>query len=386
MITTGVTGGRWRASITPWGAIEPWDGSGRLDWYVAADDRWHVPGRSASVRQRRLDGTAVVETRLRVPRGDAVQHVYSVADGPGYTVVEITNESPLPIVVAFDRGGLCTERPVGSHPPVGIDLPSGSCSFPVGHQASVRVALAHDPSAGHLLPSDVPHAPQVTRGWTMLTERASRLVLPQPADAAAVTAARCEVALGAVPDLAADPAGFVLAAEELVRMGESVDPWIPGVAAAVEAVARRPDSDTPAVLDAAARLVHRAGERRALEDLARIGRRLAPVPVAPDEPTDDTAADIRVVSRVERRLARNGEILPAGIPSGWFGAGFEAHGLPIGVASTLSYAVRWHGERPAVLWEVSGDPVRLSAPAVDPTWQTGERTGEALWPAPTSVG
>ena len=32
-----------RASVTPWGAVEPWDGGERLDWYVAADDRWHVP-------------------------------------------------------------------------------------------------------------------------------------------------------------------------------------------------------------------------------------------------------------------------------------------------------------------------------------------------------
>ena len=41
MTTTGVVGARWRATVTPWGAVEPWNGSGVVDWFVAADDRWH---------------------------------------------------------------------------------------------------------------------------------------------------------------------------------------------------------------------------------------------------------------------------------------------------------------------------------------------------------
>ena len=41
MITTGVTGSAWRASVTPWGAITPWDDDvDGLDWFVAADDRF----------------------------------------------------------------------------------------------------------------------------------------------------------------------------------------------------------------------------------------------------------------------------------------------------------------------------------------------------------
>ena len=72
-------------------------------------------------------------------------------------------------------------------------------------------------------------------------------------------------------------------------------------------------------------------------------------------------------------------LLPAGMPAGWRGIDFEAHGLPIGPASTLSYAVRWHGERAAVLWQVDGEPVELVAPAVDPAWRTRRPSGEALW-------
>jgi hypothetical protein len=48
----------------------------------------------------------------------------------------------------------------------------------------------------------------------------------------------------------------------------------------------------------------------------------------------------------------------------------------------LSYAIRWHGERPALLWElvphdgVGG--VRLTTPALDPSWSSTEAAGEAL--------
>jgi hypothetical protein len=57
--------------------------------------------------------------------------------------------------------------------------------------------------------------------------------------------------------------------------------------------------------------------------------------------------------------------------------------LPTSPTTTVSFAVRWHGERPAVLWEQQGDPtVALFAPAIDPDWTTTQRSGETLWPAP----
>ena len=55
-------------------------------------------------------------------------------------------------------------------------------------------------------------------------------------------------------------------------------------------------------------------------------------------------------------------------------------GLAIGLASSLSFAVRWHGDRPAVLWEVDGPPMPLS----HGEWSTGQLSGEALW-APVTI-
>jgi hypothetical protein len=37
-----------------------------------------------------------------------------------------------------------------------------------------------------------------------------------------------------------------------------------------------------------------------------------------------------------------------------------------------------------VLWDVTGDPVELTAPLLDPGWSTVEATGEVLWPVPTA--
>jgi hypothetical protein len=45
-----------------------------------------------------------------------------------------------------------------------------------------------------------------------------------------------------------------------------------------------------------------------------------------------------------------------------------------------SFSVRWHGERPALLWELE-DPAEgltISAPGLDPVWTTTEARGEVL--------
>jgi len=43
--------------------------------------------------------------------------------------------------------------------------------------------------------------------------------------------------------------------------------------------------------------------------------------------------------------------------------------------------VRWHGARPALLWDAP-EGVELRAPALDPTWSTGARAGETLLAEP----
>jgi hypothetical protein len=64
------------------------------------------------------------------------------------------------------------------------------------------------------------------------------------------------------------------------------------------------------------------------------------------------------------------------LPVEWRGHAVEVHDAPTR-RGFLSYAVRWHGARPALLW---GAPpgVTLRAPGLDAGWSTTAPTGEAL--------
>jgi hypothetical protein len=382
-ITTGVVGQRWRASVTPWGRLEPWDGSPPLDWYVAADDRWHVPRLEPALRQSRVDGTPVIETRVRVPGGDVVQTVYSCADGGGVTVVEVVNESALPVAIAFDRRDVVTERPKADVPIEGIDLPAEAFVMPVGHRARIRVGLAHHAGNG-TLPARLPLAAQVARGWVALAERASRFVLPEGergrALAERVIAERCEAVLGGVADRHDDPAAFVVGVAEVVRMGEmSAAAAVDDVAFAIEALAAERTWQADVALAAATRVLTTADETRAVRDVGRIvaGRSSSATPASP--PDGGLA-----VPWLESQFSVGGALFPRGFPEPWLGESIEAHGVPTGPGSSISLAVRWHGARPAVLWEQFGERVRLTSPLLAPDWHSMEAAGDALWLAPSS--
>lgn len=79
-----------------------------------------------------------------------------------------------------------------------------------------------------------------------------------------------------------------------------------------------------------------------------------------------------------------GLTLLAVLPPDWLGQGIEVHDAPT-AHGRLSYAVRWHGARPALLWELDSDAsssVTLRAPGLDPAWSSSEPSGEALLAAP----
>ncbi len=321
---------------------------------------------------------------MRVPSGDVVQRVYSIADAGGLTIVEIENESPMPVAVAFDRRDVLTERPIVDVPIDGIDLPATAFVTPLGHRATTRVAIVHGEQRSGPIPAGVASTMQVVRGWSTLTERASRFVLPDGERgslvAEAITAARCEIALGSIPRGDDDPAGFALALGELVRMGEPPEHWMPELVDAVERLGPMAGWDNDVALAAAGRVLAAADERRAGRDLERIvARRTSSVPPA------DPPRGIRAVPWLESRLARGGELLPFGMPADWLGQSVDVYGVPTARGSDVSFAIRWHGERPAVLWEQTGEPVVLTAPVAAPGWQSSEPTGEALWPPPSGA-
>ena len=392
----GVRGGTWLAEVNERGRIQPRDGSPALDWYIAADDRWHDPSIESTVRQQRRAGVPVIETRLRVPSGDVVQRVWAVADG--FVVAEFTNSSSMPVAVALSRGDVQCVRTPSPLGPQGIDLPSGSVVFPIAHGASLTVALPM--TSGVVLDwRTLATADDMQRTWLAAVERAGYAIVPDKSLAPRINTVRSDLlASSAFPvdewgtRLAGDHVAMALALFELVRMGERLASWPRGddvlerLAESTTTLLREHKKsdhipwDVERALFAAQWVFHAAGDERAARDVqashARLARAGAPSNQAPD--------GVRLGAWLDEQLVspqRDGSVavLGHGIPALWRSVNFECHDIAIGADSTISFAVRWHGELPALLWEVTGPhEVRLSAGATDPGWSSTAHSGETL--------
>lgn len=391
----GVRGGTWHAIVNERGAIRPSDGSPVLDWYVAADDRWHDPSAEGTVRQERRGGIPIIETRLRVPGGDIVQRVYGVVEHGGLIVIEFENQSPLPVAIALTRGDVLAQRlPSSAGIPISqqILLPTGSVAFPVGHKSTLKVALAKSGHSLTKLPAGLADGQQLWRGWSTTLDRASRLILPQSEYGEAVARIRADLLICGedFSEIAGDQVAYVLSLVELHRMGEKIDEHLLGLVDAVESLLASSSResriawDVERALFGAQRLFHSVGETRAVADVATSQARLGSVG---DEPADfpiEMPQGVRGIAWVEDQLVsprRDGTaaIFARSIPSRWLGVNLEAHGLMADAVRTVSCALRWHGEFPALLWEVVGPPgLHLSAGRCDPTWSSNESTGETL--------
>jgi len=360
-------------------------------WQVAASDRWHDPRSAASIRQRTIDGTPVVETKLAVPGGDIVSRAYAVADQGGALVCEFENRSPAAVVVAVPMRHASTSASGAGTAPQGVEMGGDARAFPLAHSSTVRFAWPMSrPRWGRTRRLDVASlasADAVVRGWVNASEKASRVSFA----AQALTAARCTMLLASAREIdelfANDPVLAVLCVAERVRMGEPAAAWLNEVALAAEAVARSRTAAPLAsrALSAAVRVLSLAGEDQAARDAQLLWRGFADTSHAPDaaamiSPLARAAAE---AAAIEERLVRavspdEARLFSDGIASSLRGTNFEAHGLPAGPLHRVSLAVRWHGENAALLWEVDGPPgLRLSS-GVDARFATSEPRGEAL--------
>lgn len=375
----GNRGATWRGRVTAWGDVVPAVGA-TLSWYVAADDRWYTPQSEVSTRQKWYSGYPVAETRVRIPGGDMVQRVYCVADLGGMTVMEFENDSPMPVAVAVTRSDILTTREPSSQAPVGIDVPENSVVVPVGHKSTARVALLHVDSHAGRLPDDTPTYQQVVRGWETACDAPGRITLPDHTIVAGVARLRSDLLLGVGTDNAAI---------ELIRLGEIHSESILDVVDMVqqrlkeEKRAKTLQWSTRHVLLSAAWACVKLGDHTAAGDIGAAWLRLA------DRPQQDLPAEmpqgLAGITWIEEILASGspsgGEvsILRHGVPEPWWGASFDVHALPADPFRTVSYAVRWHGARPALLWEVNGAPGIVLNHG---EWHSADASGEALLPAP----
>jgi hypothetical protein len=107
---------------------------------------------------------------------------------------------------------------------------------------------------------------------------------------------------------------------------------------------------------------------------------------SPGQDPDSTAAFLAAVHALLVHETPDGLAVTPHVPEDWTGQGWEVHDLPTAFGA-LSYAVRWHGDHPALLWDLQGTgaaagrataAVRITAPGLHPTWSTTEPRGEAL--------
>jgi hypothetical protein len=405
-----VLGSSHQALVDEHGAITPDGGRWQLDWWIGADDRWHLPAREAAVRQTLVGAAPVVETALRIPGGDAVHRAWGVGGPAGLVAVEIENASPAPFVAALVIGPAVSGRvrsvatrgswvTVDGRPALRAPRPASrwaaglpSETFDVvaaggaqarpftgvgGRRTRLEVALLH------------PVAHRTRLRWALAAGRPDRSVPVEAVD------------LSLLPDAGAAAAGW----DAQLRRGMRVavpDEWLQRAIDAGRATVllaaearRRPSPDDVAALEdwgfdaEAAAAWRRLGTRAR----ARASRR------APD-PTPWRTVRARVASasstftwpdgpalllRAVRDLLvgaggeESAELLIE-LPPEWRGQDLEVHDAPTR-AGGVSYAVRWHGARPALLWECER-PIRLSAPGLDRAWSTSEARGEALLAAP----
>ncbi len=384
----GVLGGTRDAAVDRRGVVSPRATTWELDWWIGADDRWRVPAREAAVRQQLVDGMPVVQTAMRVPGGDAVQRVYGVpaSDVGEVAVVEIANESPAPFVVALvvrgaaalDLDGACvwadgrsairTSRPP-SRWAASVDgstettVTSGAASegpfahrqdrgarlvgaflFPVAHRTSLRaVVTLGTQGIGATEPGAFPDAAAVARGWRAQLDRGLRVELPdEPLQRAVDTARAATVLAGqawrADPEVAAVLEDWGLDAEAAVA-------W--------------------------SRLTGRARRRAARREPGRAT--WAQVLARAAVPDAQLLAALRAV--LVRDLDASVTLIDDW-PREWIGQPIDVRDAPTR-RGPVSCSVRWHGERPALLWEGPVDTT-FSAPGLDPAWSSREARGEAL--------
>jgi hypothetical protein len=387
--TIGVLGGTRDATVDRSGVLSPRATTWELDWWIGADDRWHMPAREAAVRQQLIEGMPVVQTAMRVPGGDAVQRVYGAPAGDvgAVAVMEIANESPAPFVVALvvrgasaldldgvsvwadGRSAIRTPRPP-SRWAASVDgstedtVASGAASdgpfahrqdrgarlvgaflYPVAHRTALRAVVSMGTQGiGVADPGALPDAAAVARGWQVQLDRGLRVELPDESLQRAVDTARAATVLAGQawrpdPDVAAVLEDWGLDAEAAVV-------WSRLTGRARRRLARR-----------------EPGRATWIEVLARAAR-----------------PDAQLIAALRAVLVREHDDASVSMfadwPQEWIGQPIDVRDAPTR-RGPVSCSVRWHGERPALLWEGPADTT-FTAPGLDPDWSSREARGEAL--------
>lgn len=288
-------------------------------------------------------------------------------------------------------------------------LATAALVVPLAHGATVRAVMG---TADPLVFSRLPTLDQVERGWQAHLDAGPRLDLP--ADQEWFDDARIEALL--LAGGGGRDAATVQALRGLVRWGHpaaaEVPDWLGGpgqqtagaVVLAVEAAARdrSPDwfDDYLGWAVDGVRRAGRVGDASGVADLvallARAGQPDAATALAEDwRPPSRAAAEPTGEGRLAALIDSIAGTRPDGLDllpdflDAWLGQEVDVRDLPTPWGQ-LSFSIRWHGARPALLWErepwPGAPPARLRCPGLDPEWSSSDERGEALLAVPARVG
>ena len=190
----------------------------------------------------------------------------------------------------------------------------------------------------------MPDAEQVVRGWRAHLDRGMRVDLPDPELQAAVDSARAQLLLAgqawlAVPEvvIALEDWGFDDEARRRVGSPRHV----------------RPTQGRPSPV----------GSRV-------VGRRASAT-----RPAVPLRSSTRSAARSSTREAPTSNCSSA-LPREWRGLPLDVRDAPTKLGP-VSYSLRWHGDRAALLWDVPAG-ARVRIPGVDALWSSDEPRGETL--------
>jgi hypothetical protein len=312
----------------------------RVEWWIGGDDHWHVPAAASSLRQRSVDYTPVVETALRVPGGDVVWRVAATATPDGGAIVaELDNRAAIPVAIgiALIAPEEQPESPLG-RPAIHFTAPARSVAadagidllvHPVTHGTTWRCSI------GTTAPDALPPIEAIVRGWQTLARQGAQVDFGDPTQNDVLTAARTSLLLHA--------GGYSSGGRRRVT-----DEFRQHAAALTSALTYLGHEDEAEALRVAARVKPR---RRGLPIVETI---------EPDSTADpllllvDPALAASTVAALRAQLVDDSErrvlnLLPMADDT-WRGRSVDVTNLPTN-AGPVSFALRWHGDHPALLWE-----------------------------------
>lgn len=116
------------------------------------------------------------------------------------------------------------------------------------------------------------------------------------------------------------------------------------------------------------------------DHLAHLTKALDKRGVWPDAQMRSASQFVRAVRSVVVEDTEAEVCLLPELPQLWRGRTLDVLGLPV-AHGTMSFGLRWHGPRPALLWEANlapEAPFTLRVPGIDADFETTDRQGEAL--------